>query len=201
MVKVIDTVALTIEDPHDFIAHHERNCQFRARSLCGTNVAWVLAYVGGIYRLLLQDRCAGDSLMALQTNRILAGIPADLRTNAQLPGLLVEQQDRHVPQLKEVASDGEDSLQHLVQIKGGEHGLARVKQDCEFRHGRSNCTNEDSGYQGSESNPFRGDAIKQSARLLPLSHSADQPVDDHAKEEIQKGAQVQMKGVMPCCGR
>ena len=27
MVEVIDTVALTIEDTHDFIAHHKRNCQ------------------------------------------------------------------------------------------------------------------------------------------------------------------------------
>src|ERR1700730_2252664 len=129
--------------------------------------------------------------MAPQTNRILTGIPADLRTNAQLPGLLVEQQDSHIPQVKKVARDSQDSLQHLVQIKGGEHGLARVKQNCEFRHRRSNCTNGDSGYQGSESNPLRGDAIKQSARLAPLSCRADQAVDDHAKKEIQEGAQVQ----------
>ena len=56
---------------------------------------------------------------------VLAGIPADLRTDAQLLGLLVEQQDGHVRQMEIVARDGQDSLQHLVQIKGGEHGLAR----------------------------------------------------------------------------
>jgi hypothetical protein len=52
-------------------------------------------------------------------------VPADLRAHIQLPRLLIEQQDGDVGQMKEVARDGQNSLQHLVEIKGGEHGLAR----------------------------------------------------------------------------
>ena len=54
------------------------------------------------------------------------GVPADLRTDAQLLLLLVEQQDGHVRQMKIVARNRQDALQHLVQIEGGEHRLACV---------------------------------------------------------------------------
>src|ERR1700682_2728662 len=35
-----------------------------------------------------------------------------------------------------VARDPKDSLQHLVQIKGGEDGLARIVQNCDFCHSK-----------------------------------------------------------------
>jgi hypothetical protein len=36
--------------------------------------------------------------------------------------------------MKIVACDGQDVLQHLIQIKGGEHSLACIVQDCDFIH-------------------------------------------------------------------
>src|SRR5258708_40208819 len=38
--------------------------------------------------------------------------------------------------MKVVARDPKDSLQHLVQIKGGENGLARVIQNRNFCHSK-----------------------------------------------------------------
>ena len=100
MVEVIEAVALAVEHAHDFIAHHERNGQLRARGLRRADVARVLAHVGGVDWPLLQDRGAGDALMLSQANLVLAGIPADLRADAQLLRLLVEQQDGDVRQMK-----------------------------------------------------------------------------------------------------
>jgi hypothetical protein len=36
--------------------------------------------------------------------------------------------------MKIVMRDGQDALQHLVQIKGGEHSLACIVQDCDSIH-------------------------------------------------------------------
>ena len=46
MVEVIEAIALAVEHAHDFVAHHERNRQLRARGLRGADVARVLAHVG-----------------------------------------------------------------------------------------------------------------------------------------------------------
>ena len=119
-------ITRAVEHAHDLIAHHERNGQFRARGLRGADVTRVFADVGGVHRFLLQDRRSGDPVVFSETNLVFAGIPADLRTDAQLPGFLVEQQDGDVRQMKIVPRDRQNSLQHLVQIKGGEHGLAGV---------------------------------------------------------------------------
>jgi hypothetical protein len=105
---------LTVEDPYNLFAHHQRYGQFRARRLRRADVARILAHVRSVDRLFLQDRCAGDPFVASKNSLVLARIPADLRTDAQLLGILVEQEDGHVRQVKIVPRDRQNSLQHLV---------------------------------------------------------------------------------------
>src|SRR5712675_1947147 len=97
-----DAVALTVEHSDNFIAHHERNRKLRAGRLRGANVTGVFGHVGGVDGLLLQDRGSGDAVMMSQTKLVFPVIPADLGADTQLLGLLVEQEDSHIAQLKEV---------------------------------------------------------------------------------------------------
>src|ERR1700729_1854114 len=81
-------------------------------------------------------------------SRILSWPSSDLRADAQLLRLLIEQQDGHIPQMEIVAGNLQDALQHLIQIEGGEHSLARFVQDRDFLHDRGNCRREKAGYRG-----------------------------------------------------
>jgi hypothetical protein len=67
-------------------------------------------------------------------NGVLTGVPADLRTDAEPPRLVIEQEDGDVPQMEVVARDGKNALQDLVQVKRREHGLPRIVQDRNLRH-------------------------------------------------------------------
>src|SRR5271157_102104 len=126
MIEVVEAFALAIQHAYNFIPHHEGDRQLRARGLSGANITRVLADIGNIYRLLLESRGSHEALAESEESLVLAGIPAALRTDIQLLRLLVEQQDGYVLQMKIVARDRQDSLQHLVQIEGGEHSLAGV---------------------------------------------------------------------------
>ena len=105
------------------------------RGLGGAEIAWILCDVGRINGLLLERRGSRDSLARRHPNLVLPFVPANLRADVQLLRLLVEQQYGDVAQMKVVPRDAENALQHLVRIKGGEHGLARIVQDRDFIHG------------------------------------------------------------------
>src|SRR5579871_6207639 len=152
LIEVIDMVALTIEHSDHFVANHQRNSEFRTGGLRGTDVTWILAHVGSIDRLLFRYRGPGDSLVGSEADLVLAGIPTDLRANAKLLGLLVEQEDGDVRELKVIARNGQDPLQHLVQIKSREHGLAGVIQDRNFWHSSQILSSRMVMIEGAQSN-------------------------------------------------
>ena len=83
MIEMIEAVALAVEHADHFVAHHKRNRQLRACGLRGTDVARVLGDVRRVDRALLQNRCAGDAVVMAETNFVFAGVPADLRADAE----------------------------------------------------------------------------------------------------------------------
>src|SRR5437879_4481939 len=126
----------------------------------------------------------------VQEDLVLAFIPADLGADRQMLFLLVEQKDGDVLQMKIVARDCQDSLQHLIQIKGGEYGLARVVQDRYFCHFYPDSTAGETSYRGSESNLCRRQVESSIPVLPPFSRSANQPVGDQAEPEIYHDSQI-----------
>ena len=128
-------IALAIEHAHHFVAHHQWYGQLGARRFRRTKIARVFADVRRIHRMLLVCRGARDALAQRHPNLVLPVVPADLRADVQFLRLLVEQHNGHTfTQMKIVVRDAQNALQHLVQIKGGEHSLARVVQDRNFIH-------------------------------------------------------------------
>ncbi len=133
-VEMVHAVALAIEHAHDFIPNHQGDGELRMRGLGRAEIARILCDVGRINGLFLESGGSGYTLARSPPNLVLPFVPADLRANVQLLRLLVEQQYRDIPQVKVVPCDGQDALQHLVQIEGGEHGLAGIVQDRDVVH-------------------------------------------------------------------
>ena len=133
-IEVVEVIALAIKHADYFVTHHQGNCKLGASRFGGAEIARIFGDVGRVDRLFLLRRSPSDSVPYRQAVRILAFVPANLRADEQLLRLLVEQHNGHVSQMKIVVCDLQDALQHLVQIKGGEHGLAGIVQDRNFIH-------------------------------------------------------------------
>src|ERR1700691_2534193 len=96
--------------------------------------------------------------------------------------------------MKIVACDGQDALQHLVQIEGGEHGLAGIVQDRDFIHSSRRIVT----WQRQLAEVPK--VTKESAlneecalALLPPSCSANQPVGSQAEPEVHKQPQIELE--------
>src|SRR5580658_716967 len=133
-VEMAHAIALTIEHADYFVPHHQRDGDLGTGGLGTAHVTRVFADVGSVNGLLLERSRSRYSLAERDANLVLPFIPANLRADVQLLRLLVEQYNRHIPQMKIVARDRQDALQHLVQIEGGEHSLASIVQDCDSVH-------------------------------------------------------------------
>ena len=133
-VEVVGLVALAIQHTHHFIADHQRNCQLRPSSGNRAYVSRVFADVWHIDGLFLERRDAADAFSDLDTLPQLRAVASDLRAQTQLLRLLVEQPDGHVVETEEIARDGQNPLQHLVQVERGQDCLAGVIEHGNSRH-------------------------------------------------------------------
>jgi hypothetical protein len=126
--------ALAVQHADNFVAHQKRQGELGPGRFCRAYVTGILPDVGSVDRLLLEGRGASKPFAQPQPDRVLSFVPADLRAHAQLLRFLIQQKDGRILQMEIVARDGQNPLQHLVWIKGGEHGLARIVKDCGFLH-------------------------------------------------------------------
>src|ERR1700682_6122351 len=100
--------------------------------------------------------------------------------------------------MKIVARDAKDSLQHLVQIKGGEKGLPRVVKNRNFCHSKGILSSGTALTEVPKVTTFLGGTIMPFSllsHLFPPSNGADQTVGNQTEPEIQDHSQIQPKGM------
>ena len=139
-IKEVDAIALAIKHAHDLVADHKWHCELGTSALGRFQVTLIFAYVGDIDRPLEAGGSAGDSLPHQDFYLVLAFVPSHLAADTQLLGVRIEQEDGDVVQVKIVARNPQDLIQHLIQVKGGQHRLARIVQDGNFLHVWADCT-------------------------------------------------------------
>src|SRR5262249_48835080 len=128
-VEIVKLLTLEIEYAHDLLADHQWNRQLR---LCFRDIlyiTWIFRDVGRVYRPLQPG--SGARQAAIKRYAITVILIGSAQRCPEIKFLLgaVEQQDGPIAQLKAVAQDSQDVVQHLIEIEGGEYRPASVVKD------------------------------------------------------------------------
>ncbi len=184
---MIDAIALAVENAHHFIANFQGNSQFGAGGLRRAYIAGIDGHIRRVDQLFGRSRRARDALLDGKSD-VLAGVPPNLRPDAKLPRLRIEQENgRHF-----ASRNG----------RGRSPGFAatlRPDRTSRARPGRLHIRRQCQAFQGIRSlkaanTRFRKYPAFREKRLAlestPSSGGADQPVGYQAKPEVDHHAQV-----------